>query len=68
MLGYLGEISSYGARTYGNKTALVVDQRSFSAGGTSFGSAKEPVSRWPGSRPLGAADGPALGRGSRALT
>ncbi len=30
MLGSLGEISSHGARTYGNKTALVIDQRNFS--------------------------------------
>ena len=30
MLGSLGEISSHGARTYGNKTALVIDKRNFS--------------------------------------
>jgi long-chain acyl-CoA synthetase len=30
MLGSLGEISSYGARTYGNKIALIVNGRSFS--------------------------------------
>lgn len=30
MLGSLGEITSFGARTYGDKTALVTDGRSFS--------------------------------------
>ena len=30
MLGNLGEISSHGARTYGDKAALVIDGRSLS--------------------------------------